>query len=1036
MSLHTLATHMAQTGRGPDSMLVHMSPREVESLQALAKAHGGSLTINPHTGLPEAGFLDSLLPMLAGFALDAFVPGLGEAIGGAFGASAAVGTGIAVGGLDALATGSLSKGLMAGFGAYGGAGLSQSLAAAGVSQAGVDQLIKDKALEAGTEATPAVTTNVAPQLTTSTSAPLPGQAGFDAAGNVNTLSDAGRWGSEGLSASTAPTSTPWMNGPESMTGPSGAPDTPFDPSTATLRASYQGIDPRLQGIKNLTANEGWGKFAAENWKPLASAGVSALLSAPQPTVKAPSSSANLGGFHTGYYDPYSGKYVDTGGYIPYKDWGDKNIRDYTHAKKGGLMSLCGGGAVAFAQGGDVNPDNIAAIEAALAAAQGKSDAERNAARDQLLTTYDPATLAQAPSLSQYGGAEQYATAAEEARQRMAAAQANTSTPSVPDYNAAPNAAPSATPQITAEQRSFIDWQQAQPNPYGPGTLADVYKSQGITDPYNDPRVIAQANAQLERAQNRQDLYASSGVTAPTDEISPWQDPNWKNYLGTNKEAYTIGMQAKSDPAAYKALKAQNGWDDATAQSWILKSTDPKAWGVQAAADSAKAGLVAGPGNGPNTPTSSPSATPTPSGSQPSDALRAQATQQLLKDTGAYAIVGAPAPGSSGLAYTGQPPSQDVVDQAWAKYYATLGSASTDKPSGIQTVAPNAAASTNAPASGIQQLTKDGHLVDPTTGHLLNPTLTSAQLSEAKNNMPEMQSAYQAYWNTVQPGDILDFAGGTLTRNPDGTATHTYTDASGKQRTYTFSQSTDFATVAKSDPNIAAEWKSMFNYVPASGTGGTGTVVQNPTGWTPPTAPPTRVPTSIEDFNNRFNHLTGDSKATYDYLMGKGPMPKRAADKGPIMKPYWEAVGGKAPVYQPIKPTTTPDEGKEWTYDAPSNTWKQTPIVASANGGLMGYAAGGLGSLGGYSDGGSLLKGPGDGVSDSIPASIGNHQPARLADGEFVVPARIVSELGNGSTEAGARRLYQMMDRVQNARKKSVGKGKVATDSRAEQYLPA
>jgi hypothetical protein len=57
------------------------------------------------------------------------------------------------------------------------------------------------------------------------------------------------------------------------------------------------------------------------------------------------------------------------------------------------------------------------------------------------------------------------------------------------------------------------------------------------------------------------------------------------------------------------------------------------------------------------------------------------------------------------------------------------------------------------------------------------------------------------------------------------------------------------------------------------------------------------------------------------------------------------------------------------------------------------------NLGGYSDGGRLLRGPGDGVSDSIPAVIGKKQPARLADGEFVVPARIVSELGNGSTES-------------------------------------
>lgn len=108
----------------------------------------------------------------------------------------------------------------------------------------------------------------------------------------------------------------------------------------------------------------------------------------------------------------------------------------------------------------------------------------------------------------------------------------------------------------------------------------------------------------------------------------------------------------------------------------------------------------------------------------------------------------------------------------------------------------------------------------------------------------------------------------------------------------------------------------------------------------------------------------------------------------------------------------------------------------ATGGLTALAAGGMSNLGGYSDGGQLLRGPGDGVSDDIPAMIGQKQQARLADGEFVVPARIVSELGNGSTEAGARQLYAMMDRVQKARGKSIGKGRVATDSKAHRHLPA
>ena len=107
---------------------------------------------------------------------------------------------------------------------------------------------------------------------------------------------------------------------------------------------------------------------------------------------------------------------------------------------------------------------------------------------------------------------------------------------------------------------------------------------------------------------------------------------------------------------------------------------------------------------------------------------------------------------------------------------------------------------------------------------------------------------------------------------------------------------------------------------------------------------------------------------------------------------------------------------------------------------QGYAEGGTAnggySLGSYSDGGRLLRGPGDGVSDSIPGIIGDKQPARLADGEFILPARIVSEIGNGSTEAGARKLYAMMERVQKARKKTVGKSKVAVNTRADKLLPA
>ena len=107
--------------------------------------------------------------------------------------------------------------------------------------------------------------------------------------------------------------------------------------------------------------------------------------------------------------------------------------------------------------------------------------------------------------------------------------------------------------------------------------------------------------------------------------------------------------------------------------------------------------------------------------------------------------------------------------------------------------------------------------------------------------------------------------------------------------------------------------------------------------------------------------------------------------------------------------------------------KRQIVQEAKRGGLMD------GHLGDYSDGGRLLKGPGDGVSDSIPATIGGKQAARLAEGEFVIPARIVSELGNGSTDAGAKRLYAMMDRIKAKRKKAKD---IAADTKAYKLLPA
>ena len=161
-------------------------------------------------------------------------------------------------------------------------------------------------------------------------------------------------------------------------------------------------------------------------------------------------------------------------------------------------------------------------------------------------------------------------------------------------------------------------------------------------------------------------------------------------------------------------------------------------------------------------------------------------------------------------------------------------------------------------------------------------------------------------------------------------------------------------------------------------------------------------------------------------------PTRAAMIGgaavPMLTPQTSKLSPFA--YEP------PDKKK---YKGPLSRFSYDPsryTPTMARGGLADTAVArrmmGGGHLGSYSDGGRLLKGPGDGMSDDIPAKIGKKQPARLADGEFVVPADVVSGLGNGSTDAGAKKLYAMMDKVRHAR---TGTKKQGKQINSQKYMP-
>ena len=152
-------------------------------------------------------------------------------------------------------------------------------------------------------------------------------------------------------------------------------------------------------------------------------------------------------------------------------------------------------------------------------------------------------------------------------------------------------------------------------------------------------------------------------------------------------------------------------------------------------------------------------------------------------------------------------------------------------------------------------------------------------------------------------------------------------------------------------------------------------------------------------------------------------------------PYQVAAGRLKKIYAKsnVTPTVMPNAAPNLgTINlAPPATKSTTQDVElAAQGGIMSAQP----SLGGYATGGNprLLKGPGDGMSDSIPAVIGHKQPARLASGEFVIPADVVSHLGNGDTDAGAQHLQNMMGNIRKAR---TGNSKQGKQINASKFLP-
>jgi hypothetical protein len=774
-----------------------MTPGEVAGLQALALKHGGSLTVNPETGLAEAGFLKKLLPALIGFGLNVFAPGLGSAIGAALGGiGAAAGTGIAVGGFEALRTGSLSKGLSAGLGAYGGANL-----ASGVMGAGAAELAQ-------------------------TGAPL----------------------AENVAGVAVP--------PIEQMNPSN-----FGTNVDKLGAGFNAI------TKDPSA---FGQFAKDNYKYGLAAASPFIADAMVPTTTQMPTRQN-----TGYIRPFSF---------------DQNTQALTQlppfkAKNGGLLALAEGGNPADdpnARYNQLTGQSKAAYDYLMGRGAYPSTPAGAVAQEPIFTSVPKPTSTASTNV---GGTE---------------------------ITSAPTAPP--------------------PRPFVPpiGFTPPVE-----TDPYDQENQDAINKIEQEVADEQYDQENQDAINKYEEEIAGEQ------YDQENQDAiYKLDQEVRDENFYNENLN-----DD---ELGYLRDNNP----------------YAPPQN---------------------EAIPINPTPEELINRDEFGDL------QGAIERNMEPVQNDGMDEviqnqilAQENPYGKL-----DDAIAANNLDDSARASDIDYATiGADNNTYSGF--DPTSA---NPTIPVETLTPSPANDDELG------YLTSRPEIDVAPDNGAAEAEPVGPPIEQEELPSEFNQYLPPDSNIDLDAqdaVEKVEQKVADEQYDQENQ------------------------------DAINKYEQEFDQDTINAferQQKQEAEQARQPVMPSPDEDFPSTEEYYSDFGG----YGDFGSYNDSDEN---SYDYAGN----------AKGGLMAahrYAMGGMSHLGSYSDGGRLLRGPGDGVSDSIPASIGkNRQPARLADGEFVVPARIVSELGNGSTEAGARKLYAMMDRIQKARGKTVGKGRVATNSRAAKHLPA
>ena len=1213
MSLHTLAQHLQSAGRGDDKVLVHMTPHEVSGLQSLAMAHGGSLTINPQTGLPEAGFLSGILPMLAGAALTV---GTGGAIN-------PLTAGLITGAVGTATTGSLSKGLMMGLGAYGGAGLAAGLggAAAGAAAAAGPQMsVAPSMAGMGTAAASTAPTAYGALTAPAATAAAPGTFAFIPGTNVNAMFPAA---AQSATAATTPAAAPLVSTAE-------APLASLAPQSApSVLEKVKGMGSRAFDLVTGTgeeADKAREEFLKKYKTPLIAGGLSTLmLSQEQP--KPPRQEATQyttfnptynriaqsgGNYQAGPYPSMTGerRYFADGGLAdlpvarmsqqnmtggnenypmarikPYgyavprnvpvsenviKPMDYQSVDPYTGEQKfagGGLTSL-----VEMARGGFVSK-----LKAVPKPAEVKPKLQSTAALDK-----------QIASLEKYANADEVAGRYNDLQNQIKELQGSKkerdaqALQAKKEYEAAIAAInKQKTADLTglnADFASRIKGTQAEYAQRIKETQADFAQRAKNEDAElrtikdAKERAARQKDIAADRAARAKDLAALQGelpkriaeiqaeqkrsVTdlnndfanrikdrqgeykAFQNDLTNFNKDYTTQLANLNKEsnvaknATTFAKQYQTAVAnrdklvaanelaqnkareTYEAAMAKyNEYQDklsAEKQAW-QEETGSKATGVQAIRPQTITKSLAGTeqvkskiaelqkqleGISPWDMTNRASIQKQIDELKAGTSVAAGYTPAYIKDpkTGKLIPSSEVAPITEFKPFT-KVPGYDTTrrlmeeNDITAVFEDVAGrrptKAEMDRFLGTQTTdAAIAQFAMNQPdVKATTQYTDDDFKEnfqyyigrEPTGGEMAAMKKAKITNFNQMRNFLQQQPAYLKNLNTVAQQAFqaqqktAEEALSEQTRmaaslTPE-VVSSTYKDVLGRPptmeelRQYMGKQQTSeglagilkgseeyLGTLTKPlvpipqpvsqpvpQPTVAPipftryAPGTVLEYTPekaaTTGLGAiTGGVQPTPSGLQ---APLTRGAVTLEG--------AMPLNPTFQEQMGLQTLATQAAQAAPPLQ-----TGMKFEAQQPNIFGFQPYGGQvqsPQSVEAALAALRQAKLASMPGMAAGGYAGGGY-HLGDYSDGGRLLKGPGDGVSDSIPASIGGRQPARLADGEFVIPARIVSELGNGSTDAGARKLYAMMDRIQRARRRSVGKDRVAVDSKAEKLLPA